>query len=210
LHSERAITIVQPWRARTLLQAVVASAGAPLLLTLLTTGLWDVLLVGLALGTGAAGAQLLRVRRWLDQLPLEIAPVAGTGLVDASRVYRFRLRLGRGRPLRNRAARVSFLPEGGQPEGGQPEVELPVAVPDGVLFGPVTVVARDPQGVCGGPGTFVVRARCESGGARWEAEARVPSAAIRPGVFGGIDVRNGKVVFSADWATLEESSPVRS
>jgi hypothetical protein len=203
LHWERAIVLVEGWRARTLLGVVVAGAGAPLLLTALTTGVGDVLLVGAALAVGAGGVQLLRLRRWLDQLPLEIAPVAGTGLVDASRVYRFRLRLGRGRPLRNLGSSVSFLPEGGG------EVVLLVDVPEGVLCGPVTVVARDPQGLCNGPGTFLVQARCESARSRWEAEARVPSAAIRPGTFGGIDVRNGKVVFSSDWATLEES-PIRS
>lgn len=197
MHSERAIALVQPWRTPSLLALGIAATGSPLLLTTLATGAADAALVGLSLLFGAATFQGLRIRRWLDRLPLEIAPLGGAGTVNGVRVYRFRFRLGRGRPLKDLVVRVSFQPD----RGGAP-VELPVGAPQGLLTGPVTVVASDPTWATATPGRFLLSGSCEGGGERWEARAEIHSSAIREGSFGGIDVRNGRVEFTSDWTAV--------
>lgn len=191
------IAVVRPWRQRTIVLAGTIGVGAMLVLTTLASGIGDLALVVAAGVVAFTSVQFVRVRRWLDGLPLEIAPLGGSGSVNGTRVFRFRFRLGRGRPFRDLVVRVSF-----QPDSGGMEAELPVAAPQGLLYGPVTVVASDSGWATTVPGRFLVTGSCESAGARWEARAIVHSTAIREGSFGGIDVRNGRVEFSSDWTAV--------
>jgi hypothetical protein len=186
LHGNRAIAVVERWRLRSWLMLGGLGVGAPLALTFPAVGALDLLLVGIAMAAAGGTLWVVRLKRFIDGLPLEIAPVVGTGLVDGVRVYRFRARLGRGRLLRDPSAEVSFVGSDGAPR------RLDVEVPRGRLLGPFTVLARDRGGACATPGEFQVGVAASAGGTEWRAERRIPVDAVRDGWFGGFD----------DWTSL--------
>lgn len=195
MHSERAIAVVQPWSLRTLVVGAVVAVACPLALTYVTPLAGDLAMVGIAGASGAVGGWAIRVRRWLDRLPMEIAPVVATGRVDGVVVYRFRVRLGRGRPLREVAATVRAEDHDGE------VVQLPTLVAGGTLTGPFTVVAHVPPVRALRPRRFDVDVVGTAGGRRWAAAAQLGADAIQHGRFGGIESEDGRVRFD-DWVEV--------
>ncbi|MBW1877941.1 MAG: hypothetical protein JRI25_24575 [Deltaproteobacteria bacterium] len=179
--------------------------GAPLAGTFAVTGLADLALVGLAMLAGGGTTWAVLYRRGLGLLPLEFAESALRGRLDGCAVYRFRIRLGRGRPMRNAHAEVAFVREDGT------EVRLePVADQVPVLLGPWTVAVLDATRQCDGAGAFRVRVRVQEGGRIWESERTWPRAMVREGRFeAAICRRRGRLVWDpVAWdAVLEEPAP---
>ncbi|MEQ1504975.1 MAG: hypothetical protein ABMB14_22270, partial [Myxococcota bacterium] len=101
---------VESWSSRAWSGATAVAVGAPLLATLVTTGIVDAVLVAAALGAAIAAGWVVSVRRSLDALPVELAPQAAVGPVDGVRTVRVRFRLGRGRTMADVAVRVVFAP----------------------------------------------------------------------------------------------------
>ena len=157
----------------------------------------DAALIASAAVVGVAAGLLAREVARVGGLPMEIAPVALLGEVDARPIVRFRARLGLGRALRDAGATVRFL----GPEG---EIEVRAVVPAGVLIGPFTVLVPDPPP---GPGTWRIRVTATSGGRAWASEAVVPSSERR-GRFGGVSPQDGSVRFDDDWAAVVEEPAV--
>lgn len=166
-------TSAAPWLAGGSL-----GAALPLLLaaSAATPRLADAALAAAALIGPALAGWGLRVRARLRGLPLEIGPVAATGLADGARIFRFRARLGRGRRLARPRAEVWF-------EAADGRVALPVRVPADELVGPFTLVATDPDGRCAGPGRFVVEVACDERGRAWSASRVIPRDAVTEGWF---------------------------
>ncbi len=150
----------------------------------------DVALVALAAALlGSTGLVAREVKR-LGSLPLEIAPVALGGEVDARPVLRFRARLGLGRVVREATASVVH-------EGPSGTAELPTHVPSGALVGPFTILAFDPERRCG-EGRLRVTVSAREGDRTWTAEVVVPCPAAE-GRFGGVSSQGGRLVFEDDW-----------
>lgn len=196
MHGDRAIAVVEPWSLRTWLALGGAGVLLPLALTIPAAGVLDLVLVGLALTSAGGALWAIRVRTWLDRLPLEIAPVAGTGRIDGMRVYRFRARLGRGRRLQDPSAVVEFVGSDGK------ALPLDVQLPQGPLCGPFTVIARDTAGSFGNPGELRIRIAARAAGSEWQAERRILATDVREGRFGGISPVSGKIRFEGDWAAV--------
>jgi len=172
----------------------VAAIGAPLAGTILATGAGDVVLVALsalaAAATVAAGVHRQRVA----SLPLQISPKALVGRVDGWPVYRFRARLGHGRPARDVRVEVRFEGPTGPSELTPVVASLPAAV------GPWTVAVVDRGARCGGPGTFAVRVCAREDGNTWEATRRFSWDTLRPGRFdAGVSRRRGRLQWDEPW-----------
>lgn len=186
-------TPMQRWVSSGLLGAAIplALAAAP------WTGTWaDVGL--LALGTAAplAAWSAVRLRSQLETLPLAIAPVIGTGSVDGVRIYRFRLRLGRGRRVLTPSATVSFEDVDGE------RYALAAHVPADDLIGPFTIVCPDPRQVCAGPGRFVVQVACDAPDRAWTAQATLDKRLAHDGWFGGVENGADGVRFTSEWGVV--------
>lgn len=175
----------------------VAAAGA----TLWTEGLVDLALYGggaLGVLVGLAG---LVVRSRLGTLPLEIAPGAVWSELNGTPAYRFRVRLGRFRPIREARAEVRWMPEDGEPVLLQPLLaEAPV------LLGPWTLVVRDEARRCEGPGRFRVEVRAREGGADLVAAREWAREDVIAGHFAA-GMRRGPsgLDWTGDWARVEAS-----
>jgi hypothetical protein len=195
LHSERAIAVVEPWSLRTLVLIAAGAAACPLALTVVTPLAGDIAMVGIAGAIAGLGGWAVRVRRWLDDLPMEIAPVVATGRVDGVTVYRFRVRLGRGRPLKEVSATVRAEDQDGA------VIQLPTLVAGGTLTGPFTVVAHVPPSRALRPQRFDVDVSGTAGGRRWNLTRRLDAGALRAGRFGGIESEDGRVRFD-DWVEV--------
>lgn len=200
LHGDRAIAVVEPWSLRTWLAVGGAAVLVPLALTFPATGALDLLLVGVAAASAGGVGWAIRIRRWLDGLPLEIAPVVGTGIVDGVRVWRFRARLGRGRLVEDPRAEVSFVGSDGV------ATPLEVEVPRGRLCGPFTIIARDVGNRFGASGAFRVSVSARSSGTEWRADRQIPAEQVREGRFGGIAPGPGPIRFEGDWTSVEASA----
>lgn len=144
-------------------------AALPVLATLFTTGIVDVILVCVAGIAALSGGAVWQRRRRIDALPLEIGRHAVRDEVDGRPVVRFRARLGRGRRAEEVKASVRFV----GPDGH--EHTLPVAIPAPEVCGPWTVTAADSAGHTAGPGVLEVRVEVREGGRRWSADARFTS-----------------------------------
>lgn len=176
---------------------------APLVGTAWATGAADLVLVGLsAAGAGAAG-MLWRLRKRLAHLPLEVSPKVLYGQIHGKPVYRFRVRLGRGRVARALRAEVSF-------ESGSQRVRLrTVGLGDGAVIGPWTVAAVDDQGVVGSGGELVLRVAAREAERAWDRECRWPVSAVRPGRFdSGLRRQRGRLDWDPkNWdAVLDETA----
>ncbi|MEQ1564406.1 MAG: hypothetical protein ABMA64_02125 [Myxococcota bacterium] len=194
---ERAIAAVDARSVRWWALAGIAAAFAVMSPVWWTPPLVDLGLGLCALGSLAGGWSAIRLKRRLAQLPLEIAPVACVGWVDGVRVYRFRVRLGRGRVLLLPAATVSFV------DDEEERYALAAEVPGDEMLGPFVIRVADPAHQCTGEGRFELRVECESpGGERYAAVQVIPSAAVRPGRFGGIGSARGSVTFDVDWTAI--------
>jgi hypothetical protein len=142
----------------------------------------DLALAGAAVVAGGAGAALAWRSAAARSLPLEIAPLALGGEVDALPVVRLRARLGLGRAFRDARARVWLIADGA-------ERELPARCPPGTLVGAFTVVASDPERRVR-PGDRVrIELTVTSAGAPWSAvrELEAPSRTGRFTAPGWID-----------------------
>ena len=145
-----------------------------------------------------ASVQWTRSRR--AQLPLELAPRALVELGDAVDLYRFRVRLGRGRLMGDMSIRVSFCPEEG------PVVQLSVeSGPVANWLGPRTLLVCDREGRCRGPGHFEVEASARSGGRLWTATRRWPRDDVQEGRFSpAFSVVDGRFSrWLPDWEQLQ-------
>lgn len=151
-----------------------------------------------ALSAALLGGTVLVARevQRIASMPLEIAPLALGGEVDARPVVRFRARLGLGRPVRDVRATATF-------DGASGSVTLPVRVPSGVLVGPFTMVVEDPPP---GRGTWRIEVTGTAAGRTWTAQASV-GATDRRGRFGGIVPEGASVRFEDDWASVVEDTP---
>lgn len=178
------------------LTAGVTCAAAPLALTAWTPLLGDLLLALLSLGTLGGTWQIVRWKREAARLPLEIAPIVGTGIVDGVRVYRFRVRLGRGREVFLPVATVSFVDEEDE------RYALRALIPADELLGPFVVLVPDPDHSCLGDGRFEIRVACDADGERWEAERVLPKSALREGWFGGIGLSRRGLDLDGDWTQI--------
>jgi hypothetical protein len=203
LQWERAIALIEGRSARWWMGAGAVGAVVPLLLTALTPLAVDVGLVALSVASVGGAWSAVRLKARLAELPLEIAPVVGTGIVDGVRVYRFRVRLGRGRSVLLPFATVSFVDEEDE------RYALRAELPGDDLCGPFVIVVPDPEHRCLGEGRFEVHVVCESEGRRWEAERVLPRTVVQDGWFGGIDVSSGTLRFEPDWTRLVTGSPPR-
>lgn len=192
---ERAIAVIERRPPGTLLAGGLVGAALPLLLTPLTPLVGDLALGLVAVTSLAAAWWALRLQRQLGALPLEIAPLVGTGIVDGVRVYRFRVRLGRGRMVAMPSATVTFVDEEDERRA------LPAEVPADELCGPFTIVVRDPTHAIG-DGRFEVRVACEAEGRRWETARELPTDVIREGWFAGIALADGRIRFDSDWTRI--------
>ena len=131
---------------------------------------------------------MVRVRDRIDRMPLQLAPQAGTGIVDGRRVIRFRAQLGYGRTFRPTARVWSVLQDG---------VEAPVAVqvPDRRLCGPWTLCVDAVEGAA----AYVVAMEAHEGERTWSARQRYETSQLVEGRFGHGIVGDGRLRFSADW-----------
>jgi len=175
--------------------------GAPLAGTLAVTGTADLVLVALAVLASGGTTWALVHRRRIAHLPLEFASLALRGRIDGCAVYRFRIRLGHGRPMRNARAEVVFLADDGS------EVRLaPVSERLPVLVGPWTVAVLDPEGKCDGAGVFRVRVHVEEGRRTWECERTWRRDAVREGRFeAAIRRHRGRLVWDpVAWDAVQE------
>lgn len=144
-----------------------------------------------------AGILAIRHRNRVASLPLEISEVALAGTRGATRTYRFRARLGRGRRVRDPRVEVRI---------GSRVLSTARLPP---LIGPFTIYAVDAQG-SEPEGTLVVRVSGREGGRRWEAERAFGPANLRPGRFApGVVHRRGRLELDPErWdAVLPEEAP---
>ena len=156
---------------------VAVGVAMPAAATVLATGAVDWVLGGAALSWALAGLGAGVHRRRAARLPLELGETVLTGRVNGTTVYRFRARLGYGRPSRGPSHEVAFVPEAGDP------VRLEVlTVPESVV-GPWTVVAVDRDAVCREDGCLAVIARAREGAREWRAERSYRVADARAGWF---------------------------
>ena len=161
---------------------------AALLGTVWATGWGDVALVGAA-GVAAIGtAVAARTRQQLLELPLELAEVAATSVVDGRRCVRFRVRLGHGRCFRPVRVDVQFVPE------GEPPRPVEVHVPEGLVCGPLTLVVTAPEG----SGHFVVDVAAEEAGRPWASSRTYGASALQAGRFAE-GILTGPVRFGPGW-----------
>lgn len=184
-----------------ILAALVLWVGLPLVGTVFAVQvLADAGLVLLSvLGLVAGGAWGLRLRQ-VSRLPLEISPVLLCGEVDGAPVWRVRVRLGHGRPLRQVRARVRF-------EGEEEAVELePVLSQAPLLLGPWTIAVVDRGRVVRAPGRIVVEVSSQERGQTWQQSASFDIDSARTGHFGpGFRVDRGKLRFEPDsWDEILE------
>lgn len=149
----------------------------------LLTGTWwaplagDVALALAACGSLGLGLWGVRRQRWLRSLPLEVAPVALCGWWGPTRAYRFRVRLGHGRPMQRARARVRYE--------GATTVELsPVLAEAPVLVGPWTVCVLDPGGVVGPGGRLILAVEAREGEQEHAIEAAFAVDELGEGRFG--------------------------
>lgn len=175
--------------------------GLPVVGTLLVSGAADVGLTAIAMGAGAAAGWGAWYRRRVSTLPLEIAPVALVGRLDGHPVYRFRLRLGHGRPMHDARAEVSFV----GPAGETPLAPVLGEAP--TLLGPWTLAVVDRAHAADGPGSFRVRAEVTEGGRTWRAERTWPREALRPGRFApAVRIRHGRLEWEGPWDAVREEA----
>lgn len=202
MHNERNIRAIEGLGTAGVaaLAALGLSMGAAAIPTL-TPLVADVVLVVLGLGSVGAAGYAWSVQRWLQQLPLELAPVVGRGRVDGQIVYRFRALLGRGRALHDPRVRVRWLPESGEP------VELTATLPARSLCGPFTILVPDPGDRASGTGRFHIEVKVVEGGRAWTAEGSYPNGAIHGGRFGGILTSKRGIHWGDDWLELDRSAP---
>ncbi len=186
--------LVERWQPRTMAVVGAAVSLLPLIAVPWVPVAGDVLAALLTAGGGGLTAWMLRERSRLDALPLQVAAVAARGRIDGWEIFRFRVRLGRGRRMRAPQVRVTWIPDGSDP------VPLPVEVPIADLCGPWTVIAVDRVGRVHGSGVLHLQVQVTSGGQDWTAEARYAPDAIVPGTFmGGVQQARRGLVWSGDW-----------
>ncbi len=170
----------------------IASVAATALVAPIAGDAALAVLAGLGVLGGVAG--FVRGRA-LTRLPLEIADRALGGEVDAVPVVRLRARLGRGRVLRDARARVWVLGDGAPHE-------LVARVPGGVLVGPFTVVALDPDRRLRAGGRLRVEVAVTAGGGPWTA-VRELAGPVAAGRFGGVVVGARGVELVAGWDDVD-------
>jgi hypothetical protein len=182
----------------------VLLVGAPIAGTVAVTGMADLVLAGLAVLAGGGATWAALHRRQLALLPLEFAEAALQGRLDGCTAYRFRIRLGHGRPMRNACAEVEFVRE----DGAVVRLE-PVMDQAPVLLGPWTVVVLDPARQCEGDGVFRVRVQVKEAARTWESERHWPRAVVQKGRFeSAIRLHRGRLVWDAvAWDAVLEDSP---
>jgi len=179
---------------RWLVAGSVVVVALPLAGTLLVQGTADLALAGVAAVAAAGAAWIAWLRRQLARLPLELSPHALRGPLQGGEVYRFRVRLGRGRPMHNASAEVSFVPE-----SGEPVPLVPVLDRAECLVGPWTIAVSDQGGQVVGPGRFEVRARVEEGGRTLEVSGGWARDDLVEGRFhSGFTVAKGRLCWEPD------------
>jgi hypothetical protein len=195
-----ALDIVERIPPLPLLAVGVGSAVLALVVAALAGG--SIAIGALVAGTVvvAVSGAMLATRVHLDRLPLEVAPIALSSRIDGHPAYQFRVRLGRGRLMRDARATVRFVPDEGEP------IALEPLEPDASeRVGPWTLVVLDRDLQCTRPGHFAVGVEVEDRGKRLVASRQFPSEDIRPGRFAPpLIVRKGKVLLVTDrWAEPE-------
>lgn len=184
--------------ARTFLRLGIGGGLAPLAFAALpwTTLPVDVVLVAFSPIAPMIAWVGLLVRARVDALPLEIAPTVGTGHIDGVRVYRFRVRLGRGRRAASPSATVSFEDADGE------TYALAARVPADEVIGPFTIVCPDPEHTCAGPGRFHVEVTCVAQGRSWNAAAVLDKSDVAEGWFAGVEPDRSTVRFTPQWSAM--------
>lgn len=196
--TDRVHATVESMSVRAVLRAGVVGGLAPVALAALpwTPALADAVLLALSPVVPALAWSALYLRSRLDALPLQIASTVGAGYIDGVRVYRFRVRLGRGRRAALPSATVSFEDADGE------TFALAAKVPAEELIGPFTIVTPDPEHTCAGPGRFHVEVACEGQGRRWTASAVIDKRAVAEGWFAGVEPDRATVRFTPHWAAM--------
>lgn len=145
------LTLAERFRVGQLIAGGGALAGLSLLgLPFAEPVLVDAALVLLAAGLLGCTSGLIWLRHQLQNLPLVLAPIALRGRVGEVPIFRFRGWLGRGRPLLNAHATITFT-------GAHGSVDFVVDAPIPHMVGPWTIILRDPERLCQGTGQFRVR-----------------------------------------------------
>ncbi len=159
------------------------------------------LLLALTAAAAPAGGVLgggLAARWMARSLPLQLADAALRDKQDEGDVFRFRVRLGSGRRMRQARARVLWRSEGRS-------VELPLVLGElDELIGPWTLVALDPDGVVDG-GHLDVYVHGEAGGQAWSTSATWEVAAVGEGRFCAPIIASG-----SRWRLAEPWDEVRA
>jgi hypothetical protein len=174
--------------------AIAGVVGLPLVAAALVDGPLQVAAGGLAVVGAIVSGGLGWQRRRSATLPLVAASVGLRGRVDGQVAYRFRVRLGHGRTMRNARAEVVFRAADGD------EVALPPLMANAkALVGPWTVAVLDRDGRCDRPGTFVLRVWAEENGRTWDMVAPFPQGEMRDGRFGpGVRLVRDKLCWDQD------------
>jgi hypothetical protein len=149
-------------------------------------GAWRLGLAGLAGLAVLVAIAAWRRRVRILTLPLEISPHALASARGPHAVYRFRVRLGRGRTMRDAAARVLFV------DGDGTETPLtPVLAVVDALVGPWTIAVVDRDGVVRPEGRLRIEVTAREGGAIWRDGRAWPVGEVRGGTFAA-PVRAGR------------------
>lgn len=194
------MTTIEGLPLRTFVALAAASIAIPGVLAAWAPEAWMSALFVVISGVAAFGfGWAAQQRRLVAELPLEVAKVAVRTRVNGVPAYQFRLRLGRGRQVRDATAEVWWHPAVGAPRA------LELVVTPGPRIGPWTVLALDRESEVSG-GQFVLRAKATTDAQAWEAEQRVSD--VRDGRFSAAVVPAGAGWrFEAEqWASVVGSS----
>ena len=173
--------------------ALVATCLLPAIGGLFAADLWLVICVILSVPAGFLLGHGAVARHLASRLPLAFAEAALRGSSMGRPVYRFRVRLGRGRLMKSARARVVFRTH-------EARHELPLVLDQmDALVGPWTLLARDPEGVVGPGGVFDVDVRGLAGDEEVMASASWDEATLREGTFEpGMLVQKGRLHIDPD------------